>query len=114
MDSRLRLSQCLIITSAVRIRAMRPDRIVPLRQHPTRLESYSDPIVEFRLLVRGVFFPVQASLATHSGLGPRCANVLHDRLVVDQWLSRPVDADCAEQFVLDRIPFRRPRWIVGY
>src|SRR5512142_1589125 len=58
--------------------------------------------------------PIQTGSAVESCGRPSPADVLQHRLVVDQRLTGPIRADQAEHPVLDRVPLRRPRRVVGH
>ena len=55
---------------------------------------------------------IQEGFDTQSGRRARSPDISQHNFQSPQWLSLPVLADEAEQPVLDRIPFRTPRWIV--
>src|SRR5262249_48590088 len=94
-------------------RAMRPDRVVPLGQHPAGVAPDPGLVLWADPLPRRVVLAIPAGTATKPRLRPRRADILQHRLVADQGLPFPVAADHAEHAVLDRVPFRRPRRVVG-
>jgi hypothetical protein len=61
-----------------------------------------------------VLLGVQAGTAMPDCFRPRRADVLQDRLVTDQRLTRPVAADRPKHPMFDEVPLRRSGGIMGY
>jgi len=59
-----------------------------------------------------VFLWNEGRLHLQTRFGCRALNVAQHDLQGTQWFAGPVSADVAEQTVFDRIPFRRPSWIM--
>src|SRR5260370_38720137 len=88
--------------------AMRVDRVVQLGSYRPAL----DPQARFDLgvyaMLNWVFLGIQSGTTTQPRLRSHRANILHDPLVADQRLARPVLADRAKQPMPDRVPLPRP------
>src|SRR5947208_3362329 len=57
---------------------------------------------------------VEEYLAAGAGRSASMANELADSVVVDEWLTCPIDADWTEEAMFDRIPFGCASRIMGH
>jgi hypothetical protein len=67
-------------------------------------------VCDFDLLGVGGF--VESGVDVQAGVGCGRGDQLDDDLVAGEWLAAPVEADEAEQSVLDLVPLRCARWVI--
>ena len=67
-----------------------------------------------KFLLSGPFPAIKVDLTASARHGSSVADELADCMIVDQWLSGPVDTDRAKETVLNRIPFGCSGRVVGY
>lgn len=89
------------------------DRVIPFGKHPSPF--YSNPLSLFRSRSLGcVILAIQAGPAVKTSSRARGPDEFQDRFVGGQRLSGPVGADQTEHAMVDRIPLRSSRWIMGH